>query len=167
MPKRKNAPQSTISSSETIPTTTSPTIAAPVAETIGDIQQEIASGTAAGSDSEGSGERKRRGRPKGSRNREAEAPPDAFNGKALEGLIAFPFDYFAARRGEHWKLTDLEREALANATAAVANKYGESFGKYAPEISLVMIATGIVLTRLQGDAVIAEAQARESEHGPS
>jgi len=125
---------------------------APVGETLDDLRSDI--GDPSGSDPAGPQERgaKRRGRPPGSKTKPKEEDVQ-LDPRVFGPLVAFPFDYVAARRGDHWKLAPEERTMLADLTASVASKYmGTLAARYGAELALATAIVTIVGARIMLDA---------------
>jgi hypothetical protein len=83
---------------------------------------------------------------------EREVVADVFTEKGMIGLLDIVFDRIAALRGDFWKLTDKEKETIADPLTKVANKYvGKIVGKYSDEALLVVALGTVVLGKYMQD----------------
>jgi len=78
--------------------------------------------------------------------------PPSLNAEDLQPIIDSSFDAVADRRGEHWKLSDDESERMADAYAALGQKYVPyMLAEHTVELTAVVVTGTIVLPRLQTD----------------
>jgi len=71
---------------------------------------------------------------------------------ACSGLCSMVFDVLASRRGDHWRLQAPEAEQLGGALDQVLAKYlPDNMERWGPEITLITVATMIVLPRMRGE----------------
>lgn len=67
-----------------------------------------------------------------------------FTAKEAGDLVGGLFDVAANRLGDHWRLTDEEREMLGRPMAKVLNKHWDGIGRYAEEAALALAAASLV-----------------------
>ena len=80
-------------------------------------------------------------------------------------LIGLAFGAMAARRGEHWNLSQDEADKLGGATGAVLDKYLPNMST-GPEAALVLAAVVIVTPRMMQDrAMVAQGGSGGSQPG--
>jgi hypothetical protein len=73
--------------------------------------------------------------------------------------LAIPFALVAERRGEHWALSDKEKDQFSLAVSRVVVKYLPGMLlKYKEETALVLIAASIFIPRLREDKSLAAAE---------
>ncbi len=88
-----------------------------------------------------------------------EAAPDTLGAEACGMLAGVAFDLVATRRGEHWRLSEQERQLIGENLDAVLAKYlpGVNMG---PEASLAVVLAAVVMPRLRADM---QAQGQEAD----
>jgi hypothetical protein len=85
----------------------------------------------------------------------------------VELLLSMPFDFIAARNGEHWKLTPAERAALVPVATRVANKYSPALlAKWADEAALATVLVVIIFQRVQVDNELKAKKAEAAKAAP-
>lgn len=78
--------------------------------------------------------------------------PELLDEATLRLILSMPFDFIAARKGEHWKLSPEELAAVAPLAAKVANKYAPAIlARWADEIALVSVFGIILIKRVNVD----------------
>lgn len=78
-------------------------------------------------------------------------------------ILALPFDFMAARQGEHWRLSADEKKMIAPVAARVANKWvPAALAKFTDEIALISVLVMIVGKRARIDAEKAKPAAPSS-----
>ena len=77
---------------------------------------------------------------------------DLLDEATIRMFLQVPFDFIAARKGEHWKLSPEELAALAPVAVKVSNKYApELMKRWADELALSVILGMIFLKRVNLD----------------
>ncbi len=77
-------------------------------------------------------------------------------------FLQVPFDFIAARKGAHWKLTAEELAVAVPLTVKVSNKYApELLKRWADEIALAVVLGMIFLKRVNLDSQEASNKAHE------
>ena len=95
------------------------------------------------------------------------ADTGVLDGATVELLLSMPFDFIAARNGDHWKLTPAEKAALVPVATRVANKYSPALlAKWADEAALATVLVVILYKRLQVDDAIKEKKAEDAKTAP-
>lgn len=85
----------------------------------------------------------------------------------IELLLSMPFDFIAARNGDHWKLTPAEKAALVPVATRVANKYSPALlAKWADEAALATVLIVILYQRVQVDDAIKAKKAEAEKAAP-
>lgn len=93
--------------------------------------------------------KKRRGRRKKS---EPEQPEITIPVEILTGLVAYPFDVIAQRKGEHWRLTEEEKVQLAMLLNGAMNELLPQIQvKYPYTLGFTFTLAMVILTRIQID----------------
>jgi hypothetical protein len=110
---------------------------------------------------------KKRGRPKGSTNKPKDSGPpipdilDLIDAEVVKDACSFCFDLMAARKGDHWKLSDEEKSTVGRLTTRVLNKRGGEFLKeWGDELALTFVLVIGVGARLKIDRDIKLAQTK-------
>jgi hypothetical protein len=89
-----------------------------------------------------------------------EPKPDFIPIETMVEIVALPFDIYAARKGEHWKLTEPEKKQIGALTAKVLNKHVPGWlEQYGDEIALATVLGMALVTRIMVDI----ANARQAE----
>jgi hypothetical protein len=105
-----------------------------------------------------------------SRVAELEAAKDAEAGKAIAGMLAKTFDLgaklLARKRGDHWRISEEEADALGEAWAAPLTPYLAQLAEYSPWIVAAMATVNVVAPRLIAEAEIAEGKSVAIHAGP-
>ena len=95
------------------------------------------------------------------------SPAELLDEATMKMFLAVPFDFIAARKGEHWKLSPEESAALVPLACKVANKYAPAMlARWADELALAAIAGMILLKRVNHDAEKAKAEKKETPAAP-
>lgn len=95
-----------------------------------------------------------------------EPAPDLLDPATVEMLLAIPFDYIAARKGDHWKLSPEEKAALSPVTAKVLNKYAPTIlSRWADEVALATVLSLVVIKRTNIDKEIFKAKLEPGKGG--
>lgn len=82
-------------------------------------------------------------------------PEVLFDPALVSLLVGIPFDLLAARRGEHWRLSDGEKDAIVPVLGRVLDKYLPSaLGRFGDELALLTVLSIVVVPRIQRDAQI-------------
>lgn len=64
-------------------------------------------------------------------------------------LVSGLFEIAADRLGDHWKLTDKEREMIGRPLSKVLNKHWDSVGRYAEETALALAVASLLGGKLR------------------
>lgn len=64
-------------------------------------------------------------------------------------LVAGLFEIGASRLGDHWKLSDEEREMIGRPLSKVLNKHWDSVGRFAEETALALAVASLVGGKLR------------------
>jgi len=99
------------------------------------------------------------------RREEAKKIIPLFDEEIVKALITVPFDYFAKRYGEFWKLSKDEEAKLSSLSGRVASKWIPVWmERFADEIALALTFGMIVYPRyLQTKAMVEESRAPKPE----
>lgn len=89
------------------------------------------------------------------------AGPDPQTVQVVQSITAVAFQIVAARRGDHWRLSNEELQGLSEPAAECLEKYAPNMA-VGPEAALVIAAGMIVAPRLMTDRAIAEQQAKQA-----
>ena len=82
----------------------------------------------------------------------------------IEMLLAMPFDYIAARKGDHWKLSPEEKAALVPVATRVANKYSPALlAQWADEAALAVVLLVVIVKRTRMDHELEAKKAAEEK----
>lgn len=104
-----------------------------------------------------------------------EAPPDSEQ-SAKEAAAALSLTFkavgavIAAKRGDHWKLEQVECDSLGAAWAAVLAPYLEKYGQAVPIVGALAVTWSVAQSRISEDqrrAAIKRAQAAQDERPPA
>jgi len=103
------------------------------------------------------------------RREEAKKIIPLFDEEIIKALITVPFDYFAKRYGEFWKLSKDEEAKLSSLSGRVASKWIPIWmERFADEIALALTFGMIVYPRyLQTKAMVEESKTGKIEPKPS
>ncbi len=81
--------------------------------------------------------------------------------------LSLPFDFVAARRGDHWKLSDTERDQFGLAVSRVLVKWLPGLLlRFKDEAALVIVTAMIFVKRVREDQRLASEREREPERKP-
>lgn len=79
--------------------------------------------------------------------------------ETIKMVLSIPFDYIAARKGPHWKLSPEEKAALTPLATKVANKHGPAIlVRWGDEIALGVMLYIVVSKRVTKDRELAESE---------
>lgn len=97
--------------------------------------------------------------PGGEEGAPAAAPAELLDEGTMRMFLAVPFDYIAARKGPHWKLSPEELAALLPVACKVSNKYAPAIlARWADELALAAILGVILFKRVNLDGEKAAAE---------
>jgi len=90
--------------------------------------------------------KRKRGRPKGSKNAKTAAnlPPVIPEALAIS-LIKMPYEIYARKQGEHWRLSEFEAQNMLPAHMALANKYLPEMLKEHIDLYAVLLMHGLAI----------------------
>lgn len=79
---------------------------------------------------------------------------DIDTGEMLCSLLTVGFGLVAARKGEHWNLSEAEAKQTGAAVGAVLDKYFPDLTQHGPEITAVMACSMVFVPRIMADKQI-------------
>ena len=94
-------------------------------------------------------EPKRRGRPKGSKNRPKDGTPQQITSLVPAGvvkaLLKFPYGMVAAKRGKFWALSDAEAESMVEIHLILIQKYLPDYLQEYKELYAALLMHGMII----------------------
>lgn len=113
--------------------------------------------------------RKKRGRPKGSKNRPKEQVQDlvVIPEAIVTMLIRMPYKLIANARGPHWEISEDEAKMMIPAHQALINRYVPDFLQKHVELYTVLLLHGMMIfARVEIDVRIAREEAEKKRGKP-
>ena len=93
---------------------------------------------------------------------------DLLDESTIRMFLQVPFDFIAARKGAHWKLSPQELDAAVPLAVKVSNKHApEILKRWGDEIALGVVLGMIFLKRVNLDTEKAAQEKRESSPPPT